>query len=77
MAVVTPVSGNNCKGTFVDGTPDVRLKCVRSVAEDGSPVFTCATKRFFLVSCPPGNQQCSNLSGAWVAACTVCSQRLF
>lgn len=33
--------------------------------------------RFFLANCPSINQLCSQSSGAWVAAVTVCSQRLF
>ena len=33
--------------------------------------------RFFLANCPKSNQLCSQFSGAWVAAATVCNQRLF
>ena len=33
--------------------------------------------RYFLANCPKSNQICSAISGAWVAAATVCNQRLF
>ena len=77
MAAVTPVSGNNCRGTYENGTPNIQLKCVKSVTDGGSEVFTCATWRYFRVNCPKVNFQCSSLSGAYVAAITVCNQKLF
>jgi hypothetical protein len=30
-----------------------------------------------MADCPRNNQMCSGMSGAWVSASTVCSQRLF
>lgn len=74
---VVPVSGNNCRGKFPNGDPDIRFKCVKKLDNDGAPVFTCSTFRYFRVSCPKLNQQCSSLSGAYVAAVTVCNQKLF
>ena len=35
------------------------------------------TSQFFFVRCPRANQLCSSTSGAFVAAITVCNQRLF
>ncbi len=72
----TPI-GNSCHGTHADGTADLQLKCVKSFDQDGAPVYACATSKFFLVNCPKINKQCSARSGAWVAAVTVCNQRLF
>lgn len=37
----------------------------------------CGGWKYFLADCPKTNQLCSGMSGAWVAAATVCSQRLF
>jgi hypothetical protein len=74
---VTPVSGNNCKGTNKDGSPNTQMKCVKFYDVDGNPVFTCAAKKFFYVNCPPGNRLCSSISGGWVAAATVCAQKLY
>lgn len=37
----------------------------------------CGGWRYFLANCPKGNMMCSGMSGAWVAATTVCRQRLF
>lgn len=77
MAAVTPVSGNNCRGSFADGTADIRLKCVKTRDDEDLPVYTCATWKYFKVSCPKLNQQCSSLSGAWLPSITVCNQKLF
>lgn len=74
---VTPTSGNACIGKHFDGTVDRRLKCVKQLDDEGLPVYTCATWRFFRVNCPKINFQCSNLSGGYVAAVTVCNQKLF
>lgn len=76
MAAVTPTSANHCRGNFADGTPNIKLKCVGSFDNDGLPVYNCSTWRFFRVNCAKINQQCSNLSGAWVPAITVCGQKL-
>lgn len=43
---------------------------------EGTPL-TERQMRFFLANCPRVNQLCSQFSGAWVAAATVCNQRLF
>lgn len=37
----------------------------------------CGGWKYFLASCPKGNMMCSGMSGGWVAAVTVCGQRLF
>ena len=37
----------------------------------------CGGWKYFLADCPKNNQLCSGLSGAWVAASTVCAQRLY
>lgn len=77
MAAVTPVSGNNCRGTYADGTPHINLKCVKSLDDEGAPVYACNTWRYFRVNCPKINQQCSSISGGYVAAITVCTQKLY
>lgn len=77
MAAVTPVTSNHCVGNYEDGTVNRKLYCLRAVDDQGDPVYTCATWRFFRVSCPKLNQQCSSLSGAFVAAITVCNQHLY
>ncbi len=77
MAAVTPVSGNKCVGSYADGTPRVQLYCNKGLDAQGDPIYTCATWRKFRVSCPKLNQLCSTQSEAWVAAITVCNQRLF
>lgn len=77
MAAVTPLPGTQCVGTHADNTPDLQLKCLKGLDNSGNPIFTCATWRKFRVSCPKINQSCNSLSEAWVAAITVCNQRLF
>lgn len=77
MAAVTPVSANKCVGNYADGTPNIQLYCYKGVDALSNPIYTCATWRKFKVNCPKTNFQCSNLSEAWVAAVTVCNQRLF
>lgn len=37
----------------------------------------CGGWKYFLADCPRTNQMCSGMSGAWLPASTVCSQRLF
>lgn len=37
----------------------------------------CGGWKYFLANCPRNNQLCSGMSGGWVAAITVCGQRLF
>lgn len=77
MSAVTPVVANGCKGTYASGAANIKLKCVRSFDDEGVPTFNCATMRLFKVSCSKLNQQCSGLSNAYVAAITVCAQKLF
>lgn len=77
MAAVPPLSGNKCKGTFEDDTPNIQLYCNKGEDQMGDPIYTCATWRKFRVSCPKLNSLCSTRSEAWVAAITVCNQRLF
>lgn len=77
MAAIAPVSGNNCRGVYADGTQNLRLKCVKSLDGEGQPVFACTTWRFFKVSCPKLNQTCSSVAGAFLPAITVCRQKLY
>lgn len=78
MAAITPTPiGNSCRGVYGDGTPNIQFRCVKSKDNDGVPVYNCAGRRYFKANCPKSNQQCSQLSGAWVASVTVCRQRLF
>ena len=72
MAVVTPTVANHCIGTFISGDVDRRLKCLKS---DGTS--TCATWRYFTVSCGKVNSQCSTTSGAFVSASVCCAQNLW
>ncbi len=37
----------------------------------------CGGWKYFLADCRKPNMMCSGLSGGWVAAATVCSQRLY
>ena len=37
----------------------------------------CGGWKYFLADCPKGNMMCSGMSGAWVAATTVCQMRLY
>ena len=77
MAAVTPVSGNKCLGSFVDGTPNRQLYCLKGYDDSGDPIFTCAKWRLFKVNCSKINSLCTNLSEAYVAAITVCNQHLY
>jgi|GEM_PF-2765545 hypothetical protein len=77
MAAVTPVSANKCEGTYEDGEENIQLYCLKGNDQMGDPIFTCATWRKFKVQCPKLNQLCSNHSEAYVAAITVCNQKLF
>jgi len=73
---VTALPGNNCMGTFADGEPDNRFKCLLTRDVTGAPIYTCTTQQFFLVKCPKLNQLCNSQSGGYVAATTVCNQAL-
>ena len=77
MAAIAPLSGNNCRGQYADGTPNIQVKCVKSIDDEGDPVYACTTWRYFKVNCPKVNFQCSSISGAYVAAITVCRQALY
>jgi hypothetical protein len=68
---------NHCKGVHRDGTPDIQFKCLKSEDEEGNKVYTCTTKKLFKVTCNKVNRQCNSRSQAFVAAVTVCNQRLF
>lgn len=72
----TPTPGNGCIGTYANGDPDIRLKCLKETTDDGD-VFNCSTMRLFRVNCSKINRQCNSISSAYVAAITVCSQRLW
>ena len=77
MAAVPALPGNGCKGTFEDGSPKVQHKCLKGYDQLDQKIFTCTTMRLFSVKCPKVNFLCSERSTAWVAAVTVCNQRLF
>ena len=77
MAAVTPITGNKCRGTYEDGTPNNKFYCKKEIDDNGDPVYTCAGWRKFRVNCPKVNAQCNSLSEAYVAAITCCNQRLF
>lgn len=77
LATLPPLPGNRCVGTRDDGTQYRHFKCVKSVDTEGNKVYTCTTKRLFRVSCPKLNRLCNARSEAYVAAVTVCNQRLF
>lgn len=78
MANAVPaITGNKCVGTYADGTPNRKLYCLKGTDNNGDPIYTCATWRKFRVNCPKVNFLCSSLSEAWVAAVTVCNQKLF
>jgi hypothetical protein len=65
---VAPVTSNSCVR---------KLFCNKGLDANGDKIFTCATWRRFNANCPKVNFQCNSLSAAWVAAITVCNQRLF
>ena len=77
MAAITPVSKNGCIGQHENGDPNIQLKCLKGYDDQAQKIYTCSTMRYFKVKCPKLNQLCSSLSGAWVAAITVCNQKLF
>lgn len=74
---ITPTPANKCVGRYGDGSPNRKLYCFKGNDNNGDPILTCAGWRKFGVNCPKGNLQCNRLSEAWVAAITVCNQRLF
>ncbi len=76
MAAVTPTIGNHCKGANADSTPKTQLYCLTGVDSEDNPVYVCATWRKFRVNCPKVNVLCNTTSEAYVAAITVCNQRL-
>lgn len=76
--MATPaLPGNRCRGTFDDGSSKIQFKCLKGYDELGQKVFTCTTWRLFSVKCPKVNFLCNERSTAYVAAVTVCNQRLF
>ena len=77
MAAVPPLTGNKCLGTYVDGSPNRQMYCLKGYDDGGNPIYTCAKWRLFKVNCSKINQLCSNLSQAYVAAVTVCNQHLY
>ena len=73
-----PISSvNKCVGTNAVGATIRKFYCYKGLDLSDNPLYTCATWRLFRVNCPKVNQLCSNLSSAYVAAVTVCNQRLF
>lgn len=77
MAAVTPLTANKCVGQYESGDPNIQLYCLKGMDENDDPIYTCATWRRFKANCPKTNQLCSAQSEAYVAAVTVCNQRLF
>jgi hypothetical protein len=77
-AIAVPaITGNKCVGSYRNGSPLRKLYCLKGVDRNGNEIHTCATWRRFRVNCPKINFQCNSLSEAWVAAATVCRQRLY
>lgn len=76
MAAVTPATSNKCRGTNDDDTPNIQLYCYKGEDDNDDPIYTCATWKRFRAQCPNSNLQCSTMSEAYVAAITVCRQRL-
>jgi hypothetical protein len=52
------------------------MRCLKS-GSGSTAVYTTVTWRSFYVSCPKINQLCNKKSHAFVAAITVCNQKLF
>jgi len=72
MAVIAPTISNGCLGEDRDGEALRHFKCKEN---DGD--YSCRTQKFFYVTCANPIVLCNQLSGAYVAAVTVCNQRLF
>lgn len=72
MAAVTPTTSNKCVGKDKDGDPNLKLYCFK-----GDSKYTCATWKKFNANCINSNKNCNTTSQAWVAAITVCKQKLF
>ncbi|GAH00031.1 unnamed protein product [marine sediment metagenome] len=51
--------------------------CLKGYDNNGEPIYGEVEMRYFLANCPKINQLCSSTSGGYVAAVTVCNQRLF
>jgi len=65
----------NCIGTTAAGELAPQFKCKKIAA---NPVRTeCVKMKLFYVTCGKLNQQCNNLSNAYVASVVVCRQNLF
>lgn len=77
MSAIPPLSGNKCKGKNEDGTSNVQFYCLKGNDNGGDPIFTCTKWRKFKADCPRGNYQCNAISEAWVAAVTICTQKIF
>lgn len=52
------------------------MRCLKS-GSGNTAVYTTVTWRIFYANCPKLNQLCSKFSSGYVAAVTVCNQRLF
>lgn len=77
-AILVPaITGNKCVGSYTDGSVLRKHFCKKGTDNNGDSIYTCATWRRFRVNCPKINFQCSSRSEAWVAAATVCRQRLY
>lgn len=72
-----PLPSTNCRGTDKDGDVVANFKCLKGRDDQNSKIYTCTKTREFFVSCPKLNQQCNQFSSAYVAAITVCNQKLF
>lgn len=77
MAAIPALPSNRCRGTFADGTAKVQHLCLKGFDDQGEKIMTCTTWRLFSVKCPKVNFLCNDRSTAYVAAVTVCNQRLF
>ncbi len=63
--------------TNITAQTNTGLKCLKPANTAGDVFATCAKWKYFAPSCRQGNTLCNPLSGAYVAAITVCTQRLF
>lgn len=70
--------GNGCVGQNSDGSVWREQKCVTGYDVTGNKIYSCTTMLYFYAQCEAGTiLQCNPLSGGYVAANTVCNQKLF
>lgn len=74
---VSPVSANRCIGSHEDGSAHLKHYCLKGFDMQGDKIITCTNWRLFSVNCAKLNVSCNSNSSAYVAAVTVCNQKLF